>query len=50
MEPAELDCDDWSGPPLPIPPYRVQTVQPDNGAGRAVDATLTVRSNDPDGG
>ena len=49
QESPVLDCDDWSGPPLTSVPYRVQAIQRETGAGH-VDATLTVRSNDPDGG
>ena len=49
QESPVLDCDDWSGPPLASVPYRVQAVQHETGAGH-LDATLTVRSDDPDGG
>ena len=49
QESPVLDCDDWSGPPLASVPYRVQAVPHETGAGH-VDATLTVRSDDPDGG
>ena len=47
--PPVLDCDDWNGPPLTSAPYRVPAVRHEAGAGR-LNATLTVRSDDPDGG
>ena len=47
--PLVLDCDDWSGPLLPTVAYRVRTDLGEDVPGHP-DATLTVRSDDPDGG
>ena len=47
--PLVLDCDDWSGPLLPTTPYRMRPDLADDNP-RHLDATLTVRSDDPDGG
>ncbi len=46
--PLVLDCDDWSGPAFSAAPYRVLSPDQDHVPGR-MDATLTVRSDDPDG-
>ncbi len=47
--PLVLDCDDFSPRLIPAVPYRVQPVRPTDDR-QHVDATLTVRSDDPDGG
>ena len=47
--PLVLDCDDFSPRFAPSVAYRVQSVGQGDDAGR-LDATLTVRSDDPDGG
>ncbi len=47
--PLVLDCDDFSPRFAPSAAYRVQSVGQGDDAGH-LDATLTVRSDDPDGG
>ena len=47
--PLVLDCDDFSPRFAPSVAYRVQSVGQGDDAGH-LDATLTVRSDDPDGG
>ena len=47
--PLVLDCDDFSPRFAPSVAYRVRSVGSGDEAGR-LDATLTVRSDDPDGG
>ena len=47
--PLVLDCDDFSPRFAPSVAYSVQSVGSGDDAGR-LDATLTVRSDDPDGG
>ena len=44
-----LDCDDLDRGLLPVPTYGIRTVRQEDGV-ETVDATLTVRSDDPDGG
>lgn len=49
IPPLVLDCDDFVPHLLPASPFRVQSPSADGRPGD-VDATLTVRSSDPDGG